>query len=130
MPSPGFLLTATIRREEERRLREYDEASAKESVDFVGAWVAARRYVEARIDEGSVADFGDVDREYQNPRERIREIGEDRYEATGWVDVADAEGDTTRLDFRVPLKQDFVDRSWRLDGEPTLTPRTASPDGD
>lgn len=118
-----FAESETTRIEEERRLREYEDAEGRKSTDFAGAWVAAQRYVEARIDRGSTADFGDVGRDYQNPEERIEPLGAHRYEATGWVDVTDASGNAQRIDFRMILKENFVDRTWSLDEEPVLTPR-------
>jgi hypothetical protein len=108
---------------EEARLRQARSAESTADVDYVGAWIAAQRYVEGRIERGAVADFGDVGRDYQNPEDNVRSIGKDRFRAVGWVDVTDAAGETVRSDFEVDLKWDRFDRSWSLDGEPLLIPR-------
>lgn len=115
---------------EEARLRQARAADSNEEVDYVGAWIAAKRYVEGRIERGASADFGDVDREYQNPEENVRSIGKDRFRAIGWVDVTNDAGETSRSDFEVDLKWDRFDRSWSLDGEPILMPRKPSAESD
>lgn len=70
------------------------------------AWVMAKEFVKRGLKSPGSADFGSVLKgDYQSPKDHVRKLGPNRYEATGWVDSQNAFGALLRTRFSITMER-------------------------
>ena len=77
------------------------EARAEQAEDQLSmAWIMAQDFVEQNLKSPGTASYGSVwDGDWQSYKDHVKDLGDNKYRATGWVDSQNAFGATVRIDF-------------------------------
>lgn len=77
------------------------------------AWVMAQDFVEQNLKSPGTASYGSVWKgDWQSTDDCVKDLGDNKYRATGWVDSQNAFGATVRIDFVCELEYVGNDK-WR-----------------